>query len=266
MHQPTSVCGLRAGGAADLAHGRRDGPVDVVVEAELAVLVARLAPVQEPDVVALGQQVLDERAAGPEVVDVRPVDQGEDEQDRHRRAAARPTGSGRAWSCGGATPGPSAWPPWWHRGPWPGRSRTSPWPGRPPARSPPDAGRRLSVRAARAAAWSSSSRSTATRTSSSLSSTRPICVPSPRELALRGQAHRPEAELEGVVGQPDHGHRRPHGLGQEGREGGDATDGASSSSSERSACAEASFRRRAGSAMWVSLPHCRVVAVSRHDG
>ena len=70
--------------ALRLAHAPRQRVADVVVEAGLAVLVVRDAPVEQIDVEALVEQVLDERVPRPQVEDVGPVDQREHKQHRHR--------------------------------------------------------------------------------------------------------------------------------------------------------------------------------------
>ena len=66
----------------------RERVADEVVEPDVGVLVAGHAPVDQEDVVALVEQVLDERVPGPQVEDVRPVDQREHEQHRERRGGA----------------------------------------------------------------------------------------------------------------------------------------------------------------------------------
>ena len=153
------------------------------------------APVDEEDVVALVEQELDERVARAQVEDVGPVDEREDQQDRHRLRARRWSGSGRASSCGAS-----------RRRPWASRRSRASSRGQDDVRqldrrdrgarelghasapSPAQAlvlRRRADVGAAVRAAWAaagrlqrprarSRSRSTSCRTSSSLSSVRAI--------------------------------------------------------------------------------------------
>src|SRR3954465_14090434 len=75
--------------AQRLADRRRDLVADVVVEPQVVVGLVRDAPVEHEDVEALLEQELDERVAPAQVEDVGPVDEREDEQDRHRVAALR---------------------------------------------------------------------------------------------------------------------------------------------------------------------------------
>src|SRR3954462_11968988 len=88
-----------AAGPQHLADAGRDLVADVVVEALVGVRLVGDAPVEQEDVVALVDQELDERVARAQVEDVRPVDEGEDEEHRHRLRRLRvaiPVQRGRA--------------------------------------------------------------------------------------------------------------------------------------------------------------------------
>ena len=71
-------------GLADVVHAAVDVAVDVVVQGQGAVGLVRVAPVDQVDVLAGGQQPLDGGAVLLDVGHVGPVDQGVDDQQRDR--------------------------------------------------------------------------------------------------------------------------------------------------------------------------------------
>ena len=91
MHHPSSVSSSCPLARSDLPDPGLKLFADVLLETDVGVLFVRVAPVDQEHVVALVQEVLDERRTRPQVEDVRPIDEGEHQQHRNRMPTiARP--------------------------------------------------------------------------------------------------------------------------------------------------------------------------------